>query len=175
MLVSQLCLTLCDPMDCSQPSCSVHGILQEKILEWVDIPFSRGSSRPRDWSQVSCIAGGVFTVWFTREVLLKRHVLLCAGLLFIITSIWGDTTLFFGPPPLSQSHSYKWYWKESLRRTQEGDLSVLWTVRLCVSVTVGWHRDCDIVASGQRAQCLWEKWYFGQHSTRALTSPLPLY
>ena len=172
MLVSQLCLTLCDPMDCSPPGCSDHGILQEKILEWVDIPFSRGSSRPRDWSYVSCIAGGVFTVWSTTESLLERHALLFAGLLFIITSIWHHTVFW---SPLSQSHSYKWCWKESLRRTQEGDLSVLWTVGLRVSVTVGWHHDCDIVASGQRAWCLWEKWYFGQHSTRALTSPLPLY
>ena len=42
----QLCLTLCDPMDCSPPGSSVHGILQSRILEWVAIPFSRGSSRP---------------------------------------------------------------------------------------------------------------------------------
>ena len=42
-LVSQLCLTLCDPMDCSPPGSPVHGILQARILEWVTIPFSRGS------------------------------------------------------------------------------------------------------------------------------------
>ena len=46
--VAQLCLTLCDPMDCSLPGSSVHGILQARILEWVAISFSRGSSRPRD-------------------------------------------------------------------------------------------------------------------------------
>ena len=46
--VAQSCLTLCDPMDCSLPGSSVHGILQAKILEWVAIPFSRGSSQPRD-------------------------------------------------------------------------------------------------------------------------------
>ena len=44
VLVAQLCLTLCDPMDCSPPGSSVHRILQERILEWVAIPFSRGSS-----------------------------------------------------------------------------------------------------------------------------------
>ncbi|CAM9632051.1 unnamed protein product [Rangifer tarandus platyrhynchus] len=49
-LVPQSCLTPCDPMDCSLPGSSVHGILQTRILEWVAIPFSRGSSQPRDRS-----------------------------------------------------------------------------------------------------------------------------
>ena len=60
--------TLCDPMDCSPPGFSVYGILQARILEWVAIPFSRGSYWPRDRTQVSCIAGRFFTVWATREV-----------------------------------------------------------------------------------------------------------
>ena len=51
--VAQLCLILCNPMDCSLPGFSVHGILQARILEWVTISFSRGSSRPRDQTQVS--------------------------------------------------------------------------------------------------------------------------
>ena len=51
MVVAQLCLTVCDPMDCSPPGSSVHGILQVRILEWVAILFSRGSSRPRDQTQ----------------------------------------------------------------------------------------------------------------------------
>ena len=54
----QSCPTLCDPMDCSPPGSSVHGILQARILEWVAMPSSRGSSQPRDWtgiSYVSCI------------------------------------------------------------------------------------------------------------------------
>ena len=59
--VSQSCLTLCDPKDCSPPASSVHGILQARILEWVTIPFSRASSQPRNQTQVSCIAGGFFT------------------------------------------------------------------------------------------------------------------
>ena len=53
MKVSQLCPTLCDPMGCSPPGSSVHGILQTRKLEWVPIPSSRGSSRPRDRSWVS--------------------------------------------------------------------------------------------------------------------------
>ena len=67
--VAQSCLTLCDPMDCSPPGSSVHGILQARVPEWVAISFSRGSSQPRDWTQVSCTAGRRFTVWATREAL----------------------------------------------------------------------------------------------------------
>ena len=62
VLVTQLCPTLCDPMDCSLPDSSVHGILQP-------IPFSRGSSWPRNGTLVSCITGRFFTIWATREVL----------------------------------------------------------------------------------------------------------
>ena len=62
VLVAQLCPTLCDPMDCSLPGSSVHGIFQARILEWVAIPFSRRSSQPRNQTQVSCVAGRFFTV-----------------------------------------------------------------------------------------------------------------
>ena len=51
---------------------SVHGILQAEILEWAAMPFPRGSSRPRDWTWVSCIAGRFFTIWATREALLEK-------------------------------------------------------------------------------------------------------
>ena len=53
--------SFCDPVDCSPPGSSVHGISQARILEWVAISFSRGSSQPRDQTQVSCIAGRFFT------------------------------------------------------------------------------------------------------------------
>jgi len=61
--VAQSCLALFDPMDCSLPGSFVHGILQARILEWVVIPFSRGSSQPRDQTRVSCTAGRFFTIW----------------------------------------------------------------------------------------------------------------
>ena len=48
VLIAQSCKTFCDPMDCSPPGSSVHGILQARILEWVVVPFSRGSSQTRD-------------------------------------------------------------------------------------------------------------------------------
>ena len=66
--VAQSYPTLCNPMDCSLPCSSVHGIFQARVLEWVAISFSRGPSRPRDWTQVSLIVGRHFTVWATREV-----------------------------------------------------------------------------------------------------------
>ena len=66
----QSCPTLCDPMYCSPPGSSVHGILQARILKWVAIPFSTGSSWPMDWTRVSCIAGRFFTIWATKEAAL---------------------------------------------------------------------------------------------------------
>ena len=59
--VSQSCLTLCDPMDCSLPDSSVHGIFQARVLEWIAISVSRGSSQPRDRTRVSCTVGRRFT------------------------------------------------------------------------------------------------------------------
>ena len=67
VLITQLCPIFCEPMDCSPPGSSVLGILQARILEWVAIPFSRRYSRPRDRTQVPCIAGRVFYLWATRE------------------------------------------------------------------------------------------------------------
>ena len=67
--VAQSCPALCDPMDCSLPDFSVHGIFQARVLEWVAIPFSRGSSRPRGWTRVFCIVGRRFTLWATRKLL----------------------------------------------------------------------------------------------------------
>ena len=66
--VAQSCLTLCDPVDCSPPDSSVHGISQARIMEWVAISFSRGSSQPRDRTQFSCIAGRFFTSWTKRRL-----------------------------------------------------------------------------------------------------------
>ena len=59
---AQSCQTLCDPMDCSLPGSSIHGVLEARTLEWVAFPFSRDSYQPRDQTQVSSIAGGFFTI-----------------------------------------------------------------------------------------------------------------
>ena len=75
--VTQSCPTLCDPMDCSLPGFSVHGILQARILEWVTTSFSRGSSQPRNQTWVSHIGGRRFNLWATREAL-----------------VWGEVTIY---------------------------------------------------------------------------------
>ena len=64
--VAQSCPTLCDPMDCSLTSSSVHEIFQARVLEWVAISFSRRSSQPKYRTQVSCFVGRRFTIWATR-------------------------------------------------------------------------------------------------------------
>ena len=72
-----MCPTLCDSLNSSLPGSSVHEILQARILEWVAIPFARGSSRPRDQTRVSsvcCVAGGVFTQWAIRKALYLETV-----------------------------------------------------------------------------------------------------
>ena len=63
----QSCLTLCNPIYCSPPDSSVHGILQVRILEWVAMPFSRGSSWPRDRTHISCVC------CICRQVLYHKH------------------------------------------------------------------------------------------------------
>ena len=87
VLVTQSYPALCNPMEYSPPGFSVHGILQARILEWVAIPFSRGSSRPRDGTQVSsvsCTAGGFFTVWAIREA---RHTVQFHAI-YAVYTIW---------------------------------------------------------------------------------------
>ena len=95
--VTQSCLTLCDPMDYS-----VHGIFQDRILERVAFPFSRGSSQPRDQIQVSCIAGSFFTSWVRREALSKWKIYsICSEVnylveldtFFMLFSCWWYLTL----------------------------------------------------------------------------------
>ena len=78
--VAQLCPTLCDPMDCRPPSSSVHGIFQARILEWVAIPFSRGSFGPRNQTQF-CFVDRFFTICASRGTELRNN----SQLIFCIT------------------------------------------------------------------------------------------
>ena len=101
--VAQPCLTLCNPMDCSLPGSSVHGILQARILEWLAIPFSRGSSQTRDWTQVSRIAGRFYTVWATRETQnMKMEVLGIEPRISCVLSLYSTTEPY--PPGLPVSN-----------------------------------------------------------------------
>ena len=90
-------ILLCDPIDCI-----VHGILQARVLEWVTFPFSRGSSHPRDWTQVSHIAGGFFTSWainnlgIPQDPKVQREVLLSSRRR---PSLTAKTNVFYFFPP----------------------------------------------------------------------------
>ena len=75
--VAQSCPTLCDPMDCSLSGSSIHGIFQARVLEWIAISFSRGSSWPRTRTRVSHIAGRRFTLWATREACIFSNYCFC--------------------------------------------------------------------------------------------------
>ena len=70
----QFYLTLCNPMGCSLPGPSIHGILLARILEWVAICFSRGSSQPRDQTRISCIGRQILYHWATRKALNTLHI-----------------------------------------------------------------------------------------------------
>ena len=87
----RLCPTLCNPMECSLPSSSIHGILQARILEWVVMPSSRGSSQPRDQTQVSHITGRFFTSWATREA--QEY---WSGSLYLLQKIFPTQELNWG-------------------------------------------------------------------------------
>ena len=103
--VTLVCVWLCDPMDCSLPGSSVHGITQTRILEWVAISSSRESSQPRDRtciSLISCITGGFFTHWSTWEaqseiwrIQIKGTGLCHLGTPDLTTSVWQPGTLHF--------------------------------------------------------------------------------
>ena len=94
-VVTQSYPTLCYHMDCSPPGFSVPKILQARILEWIAIPFFRGSSQPRVWTRVSCIAGRFFIIWATRDaqkVLINHILLMCIKEVFKI-SLWSRSQL----------------------------------------------------------------------------------
>ena len=80
-LIIKLCPALCDPMDCSSQALLCVGfILQARTQEWISFSFSRESSCPRDWTHVSCIASGFFTIWAIREALIWQFTLFFFGL-----------------------------------------------------------------------------------------------
>ena len=109
--------SLCNPMDYSPPGSSVHGILQARRLEWVAIPFSRGSSWPRDWSQVSCSAR-FYPVWATRDAAeikmnsYRTYNLRFTSLLAVANNpIAGSSSSFFAHQGfLIHFDEFNWQW-----------------------------------------------------------------
>ena len=81
-LVAKLCPTLCNPMDWSLPGSSVCGILQTRMLEWVAMPSTRGSSWSRDRTLVSCITGRFFTIWGTLDYLTGPNLRILTNRMF---------------------------------------------------------------------------------------------
>ena len=113
---------LCDPIDCSLPGSSVHGIFQAIVLEWIAISFSRRSSQPRARTRVSHIVDRRFTVWATREVQKnKEDVNKWDTLGRKIISIWGKD--------LSTFHSYEAFLREKWL------VQRAWSVIICLQVT----------------------------------------
>ena len=99
--VAQSCPTLCNPMGCSPPGSSVHWIFQARVLEWVAISFSRGSSWLRDWTRVSCIVSRRFTVWATRAKTWEQPT--CS-----LTDEWMKNMCLIYHTMWSQSEREKW-------------------------------------------------------------------
>ena len=134
VIVAQLCPTLSDPMNCSLPSSSVHGILQARILQWVAILFSRGSSWSRDQTQVSSTASRFFTIWATGEALTtwtfvgKVMSLLCNSWSrfviaflprnkhFLISRLCLFMTAFLWQKAKTNSRASWWKWKRRVKK-----------------------------------------------------------
>ena len=113
VLVTQSCPTLCDPTDSSPPDSPVHGILQARILEWVVISFSRGSSQPRDWTWDYCIADTLPTESQGRPCLLWIYHIwpyLCWGifLLCLLLESFYPPTLVFNFCKRLSLHLLRW-------------------------------------------------------------------
>ena len=132
MKVTQSCLTLCDPM-----GYTVHGILQTRILGWVAFPFSRGSSQPRNRTQISHIAGAFFTSWATREALCGP----CMQKLLVLQLRDLEQVLpCLSPRPPRSSESSPW-WPCSVRQISLGKGSTKYKLLFRNSCST---RDCSL-------------------------------
>ena len=96
---SRVWSTLCDPVGCNPPGSPVHGIFPARILEWVAISFSRGSSWPRDRTQVSRTVGRHITIWATREILRKRITVKTQSEKRVSPDLHRSLLPFFYSPP----------------------------------------------------------------------------
>ena len=132
-----------DPMGYTPPGFSVHGISKARILEWIVIPFSRGSAQLSDWTQVSCIAGRVFTVWVTREV----HIDFCFfwnsfafSMIQNMMAIWSLVPLtFLNPACTSVSSQFTCCWNLTWRILSTTLLACEMSVQLGSNLNILWH------------------------------------
>ena len=128
-------------MDCSLPGSSVHGVLQARVLEWFAISFSRGSSHPRDGTQVSCTVGRCFTIWATREDLRRGREPSIFDLRRQVRATRGSLQLSMGENLKAVSEIQTW-------------IGLTWTV---LSL---WFHDTDCVLQGI-ISCGWWRWHTG--------------
>ena len=113
-------------MDCSLPGFSVHGILQERILEWVAISFSRGSSQLRNQTWISCIAGRFFTEWALRKPLIYA---LIHDICFSLSDLLHPVRQSLGPStPLQMAQFHSFLWLSNMRLLKKPVQSVSPTV-----------------------------------------------
>ena len=153
---------LCEPMDCGPPGSSVHRILQARILGWAATPFSRGSSRPRDWTWVSHNPGRVFTIW--AKIWHGRPSLTWLLLLFASTSLHVPPltlvkTACFSPRTSTPCPPLCWHARFSL--TFLSLATVTWLAPVCSSrlnpgVTVSRKFAFPLIP-----QALWPATHFG--------------
>ena len=148
-------------MDRNLLDSSDHGILQARILEWVAIPFSRGSSWHRDQTWVFCIAGRFFTIWATREAPSPQEKWSCAKMPLDVYSWWGFNTCCCVNKIFPSSLR-----AESILEFLAPVLCLEWTVMLLLlrSGVNGpspctwaglWHYGTSQTQSSQEMQCLW--------------------
>ena len=162
--VAQSCPTLCDPMDCSPPGSSIHGIFQARGLEWVAISFSRGSSWPRDRTQASriVIAGRRFTGWATRQVQMSPGLVIKLSHPFPWPSGPG-THIWFLAQVFTEGPHRGWYSVPVTSLVLRGSGPRAWTH----SVLVDWNcQHGDIDGNSENVTIAW----LGCHMTKLFES-----
>ena len=121
VLVIHSCPTICDPMDCSPPGSSVYGILQERIVEGITISFSWGSSRPRDWTCISCVSPALQADCWPSEPSGKPKVHMLKAIVFPVIMYWCETWTIKKAEHWRIDVLELWCWRRLLR--------VPWTLR----------------------------------------------
>ena len=143
VLVAQLCLALCDPMDYSPLGSSVHGLLQAGILKWGAISSSRGSSQPREWTRVSWIVGRFFTIWATREA--QTQGILCIWSIYIhYNHYFLAQTVPFWPTWIFYFRDF-WHDSSSFSRSIYSPAILSLTLVVSDSIFVHWHKISSLI------------------------------